>query len=309
MSDLEKEATSPHKAASGLCEVGRHTAKPLQQFEARRVLGNGRVTHERSVDELFAALPQTSRRALEEAGLGLPELRRRAAEEGGMRRVLGVLSEFSVSSRPRRFDGEGPLQWLDVWPWLRMFFVAVAGFAVCELLNPVMGALSLFVGLVFGVGVRVAGFGIDDSRRDVNLRRLTVLAYHVLIVVAAFTTHQWYVQLHGLEQTVTIVAPDHEMSRGFRQTYCRVRLSDGSVHRVLGNRENCADPSRTGDRATAVVDPSGSYGPFLGARADIDSTLPTAVSLTSAAVLLLAPATAVALRRPRRVRKTDGAAG
>lgn len=267
------------------------------------------MTHERTVDEQFAELPESSRRTLEEAGLGLPELRRRAAEEGGARRVSSILSEFSVSSRTRRFDGEGPLRWLDVWPWLRMFLVAVAGFAVCELLNPVMGDLSLFVGLVFGVGVRVAGFGIDDSRRDVGLRRLTVLAYHVLIVVATLTTHQWYLQLRGVEQPVTIAAPDHTTSRGFRQTYCRVRTVDGSAHRVLRNRENCADPSRIGDRATAVVDPSGYYSPFLGAEADIDSTLPTTVSLTSAAVLLLAPATAVVMRRPRRIQRTGGAAG
>ncbi|MFE7172442.1 hypothetical protein [Streptomyces sp. NPDC057616] len=267
------------------------------------------MTHERSVDELFAELPEGSRRALEEAGLGLPELRRRAAGEGGMRRVAGILSEFSVSSRPRRFDGEGPLRWLDVRPWLWMLLVAVAGFAVCELLNPLMGDLALFVGLVFGVGVRMAGFGIDASRRDTALRRLTVLAYHVLIVVATFTTHQWYLQLRGVEQTVTITTPDHTVSRGFRQTYCRVRTADGSAHRVLGNRENCAAPSRIGDRATAVVDPSGLYGPFLGRRTDMDSTLPTAVSLTSAAVLLLAPATAVVRSRPRRLPGTDGATG
>ena len=35
MSDLKKEATSLHKAASGLRGVGHHTAKPLQQFEAQ----------------------------------------------------------------------------------------------------------------------------------------------------------------------------------------------------------------------------------------------------------------------------------
>jgi len=35
VSDLKKEATSLHKAASGLRGVGHHTAKPLQQFEAQ----------------------------------------------------------------------------------------------------------------------------------------------------------------------------------------------------------------------------------------------------------------------------------
>ncbi|MEW2120453.1 hypothetical protein AB0945_35860 [Streptomyces sp. NPDC005474] len=34
MSDLKKEATSMHKAASGLRTVGQHTAKPLQDFTA-----------------------------------------------------------------------------------------------------------------------------------------------------------------------------------------------------------------------------------------------------------------------------------
>ncbi|MEU3333376.1 hypothetical protein ACWCQ1_38245 [Streptomyces sp. NPDC002144] len=35
MSDLKKQATSMHKAASGLRGVGQHTAKPLQQFDAQ----------------------------------------------------------------------------------------------------------------------------------------------------------------------------------------------------------------------------------------------------------------------------------
>jgi len=34
MSDLKKEATSLHKAATGLSRVGHHTAKPLQEFKA-----------------------------------------------------------------------------------------------------------------------------------------------------------------------------------------------------------------------------------------------------------------------------------
>ncbi|MFJ8083594.1 hypothetical protein ACIQ6Y_23670 [Streptomyces sp. NPDC096205] len=34
MSDLKKEATSLHKAATGLRAVGHHTAKPLQEFKA-----------------------------------------------------------------------------------------------------------------------------------------------------------------------------------------------------------------------------------------------------------------------------------
>ncbi|MEU5308759.1 hypothetical protein [Streptomyces sp. NPDC021562] len=35
MSDLKKQATSMHKAASGLRAVGHHTAKPLQEFKAQ----------------------------------------------------------------------------------------------------------------------------------------------------------------------------------------------------------------------------------------------------------------------------------
>ncbi|MER6273306.1 MULTISPECIES: hypothetical protein [unclassified Streptomyces] len=35
MSDLKKEAASMHKAASGLRNVGQHTARPLQQFQAQ----------------------------------------------------------------------------------------------------------------------------------------------------------------------------------------------------------------------------------------------------------------------------------
>ncbi|EST30567.1 hypothetical protein [Streptomyces roseochromogenus] len=36
MSDLKKQASSMHKAASGLRGVGQHTAKPLAEFSAQQ---------------------------------------------------------------------------------------------------------------------------------------------------------------------------------------------------------------------------------------------------------------------------------
>ncbi|WP_129307515.1 hypothetical protein [Streptomyces sp. L2] len=264
---------------------------------------------ERSVDDLFAELPEDGRRTLEQVGMGLPELRRIAAGQGGMRQVRGILSEFTATAdRRRRGDDEGPVQRAAVWPWLRLFLVAVAGAVVCALFHLVLGGLALLVGVACGVGVIMAALRTRESGGGLVLRWVTVAAYFVLIVVASYASQEWYLRLRGAEQTVTIAEPSHEWSHGARQTYCRVRLPDDSVHRVFSNRENCAD--RVGERTTAVVDPSGRYGPFLGARSEIDDTVETAVALGALGVLVLAPACAVALGRSRTRRNgTSGANG
>ncbi|MFI9603137.1 hypothetical protein ACIHCX_25380 [Streptomyces sp. NPDC052043] len=262
---------------------------------------------ERTVEDLFAELPEDAQRTLEEIGMGLPELRRTAAGEGGMRKVRGILSEFSAKDDPRRpGEDEGPAQRIAVWPWLRLLLAAVAGFLVTELAGLLGGAVSLLAGVLCGIGVVLAALGTRESRGGLALRWLTVAAYYVLILVAAHTSQDWYLQLRGVEQTVTITAPSHQWAHGARQTYCRVRLPDGSVHKVLRNREDCAD--RAGDRTTAVIDPSGRYGPFIGSKSDIGDTVETAVALGAAAVLVLAPASAVALGRIRRSRQKDGVA-
>lgn len=263
---------------------------------------------ERTVDDLFAELPEDGRRTLEQIGMGLPELRRMAAGEGGMRQVRGILSEFTAKADPRRpGDDEGPAQRTALWPWLRLSLAAVAGFVVSELSNVVLGGgLSLLVGVLCGVGVVVGALKTRESRGGLVLRWLTVAAYYVLIFVASHAGQEWYLQLRGVEQTVTIAAPSHQWAHGARQTYCRVRLPDGAVHEVLSNREDCAD--RVGAKSTAVVDPSGRYRPFLGPKSDIGDTVETAVSLGAAVVLVLAPAGAVALGRIRRSPRTDVAA-
>ncbi|MFJ5289576.1 hypothetical protein [Streptomyces sp. NPDC088348] len=257
---------------------------------------------ERTVDDLFAELPEDGRRTLEEIGMGLPELRRIADGEGGMRRVRGVLSEFTAGADPRRpGDDEGPARRTAVWPWMRLLLAAVAGCVVCELSTLVLGSgLSLLVGVLCGVGVIFAALGTRVSHGGLVLRWLTVAAYFVLIFVASHTSQEWYLQLRGVEQTATITAPSHQWAHGTRQTHCRVRLRDGSVHQVFHNREDCAQ--RVGAKSTAVVDPSGHYLPFLGSKSDIGDTAETAVSLGAAAVLLLAPAGAAVIgrARPRR---------
>jgi hypothetical protein len=259
---------------------------------------------ERTVDDLFAELPEDGRQTLEQIGMGLPELRRIAIGEGGMRKVRGILSEFTAKADPRRpGDDEGPAQRTAAWPWLRLLLAAVAGFIVCELSTLVLGVgLALLVGVLCGVGVISAALGTRESRGGLVLRWLTVAVYYVLIIVASYTAQEWYLQLRGVEQTVTITVPSHQWAHGTRQTYCRVRLQDGSVHQVFRNREDCAD--RIGAKSTAVVDPSGRYGPFLGSKSDIDDTVETAVSLAAASVLVLAPVSAAVIgrARPRRNR-------
>jgi len=256
---------------------------------------------EGSVDDLFAKLPEDGRRTLEQVGMGLPELRRIAAREDGMRRVRGILSEFTATSAPRRpGDDEGPARRAAMWPWIRLLLVAVAGVVVCELATPVLHKAAMLVGAVCGLGVLWAAFKTRESLGGLILRWITVAAYVVLILVGSFYTQQWYLRLRGVQQPVTIATPRHQWAHGTRETYCRVRLRDGSVHEVLSNRENCAD--RVGLKDTAVVDPAGHYLPFLGMKSDIGGTSGAVVALGAGAVLVLAPVGAVAVGRVRRKR-------
>jgi hypothetical protein len=253
---------------------------------------------EKTVDDLFARLPEDGRRTLEQVGMGLPELRRIAARDGGMRQVRGVLSEFTTESRTRRpGDDEGPVERAAVRPWALLFVAAVAGVVLTELSTLALHETALLVGAVCGLGVLFAAFRTRESRGGLALRWITVAAYVVLVIAGSFGTQQWYLRLRGVEQLVTVAEPQHQWTHGTRETYCRVRLRDGSVRRVLGNRENCAD--RVGLKGTAVVDPMGRYRPFLGTKAEIGGTAGGLTALGATAVLILAPASAVAVgRRP-----------
>ncbi|MFD0069003.1 hypothetical protein ACFV99_17685 [Streptomyces sp. NPDC059944] len=251
---------------------------------------------EESIDALFAGLPEDGRRTLEQIGMGLPELRRMAAQDGGTARVRGVLSEFTAQQEPRRpGDDEGPPVRAAVRPWALLLAVAVAGVVLTALLTPVIHETAVLVGVGCGLAVLFTALRTRESRGGLALRWITVAAYAALVLTVSFNIQQWYLKARGAEQTVTIAAPLHQWAHGTRETYCRVRLSDGSVHQVLDNREKCAD--RVGLDDTAVVDPAGHYRPFLGTRSDIGGTAGAIAALGAAAVLILAPVSAVVLGR------------
>ncbi|MFJ9345540.1 hypothetical protein [Streptomyces sp. NPDC101237] len=262
---------------------------------------------ERSVDELFADLPEKWQRTLEEAGLGLPELRRVAAGPDGMRRVRTILAEFSGSApggRPKRAEYGGAV---PVWPWARLFLVAAVSAVVCLGSSLFIGTAAAFVGLLLGLPVFWVAFKPRDSRGAAAVRYVTAAAYLVLVLVGSYFANTWYLRLRGEEQTVTIAAPAHQWTHGTRETYCRVRLSDGSLHEVTDNKDDCAD--HVGRTAPAVVDPAGHYEPALGTKSDLGGLLEGYVCLGAAAVLVLAPATAVVLGRRPRYARVIGAAG
>ncbi|MEV6760990.1 hypothetical protein AB0N16_10140 [Streptomyces sp. NPDC051105] len=262
---------------------------------------------ERSVDELFAELPEKWQRALEEAGMGLPELRRIAAGPDGMRRVRAILAEFSESTtspRPAR-TGYGYGGGTPAWPWARLLLVAAASVAVCLLSSLFIGKAAAFVGLLLGLPVFWVAFKTRDTRGAPVARYVTAAAYLVLVLVGSYFANAWYLQLRGVEQTVTIAAPTHQWTHGTRETYCRVRLRDGSVHEVIDNKENCAD--RVGRSTTAVVDPAGHYKPSLGTKSDIGGVLEGYLCLGAAAVLVLAPVAVVVMGRRNRYGQAIGA--
>ncbi|MFJ7305715.1 hypothetical protein [Streptomyces sp. NPDC099088] len=263
-----------------------------------------------SLDALFAGLPEDGRRTLEQIGMGLPELRRMAAQDGGMVRVRGVLSEFTARQEARHpGDDEGPPERAAVQPWALLFAAAVVGVALTALGTLLIHETAVLVGVVCGLGVLFTALRTRASRGGLALRWITVAAYAALVLTVSFNTQQWYLKVRGAEQTVTIAAPLHQWTHGTRETYCRVRLGDGSVHRVLDNREKCAD--RAGLDGTAVVDPAGHYRPFLGTRSDIGGRAGVFAALGAAAALILAPVAAVVLgrRRPRTGHPRAGLAG
>ncbi|MEU5311125.1 hypothetical protein [Streptomyces sp. NPDC021562] len=252
---------------------------------------------ERSVDELFAELPEKWQRTLEEVGMGLPDLRRIAAGPDGMRRARAILAEFSqagTGSRPTRtvYGGATP-----VWPWARLLLVAVASVGVCLLSSVFIGKAAAFVGLLLGLPVLRVAFRTRESRGAPVARYVTVTTYLVLVLVGTNIANVWYLRLRGVEQTVTIATPTHQWTHGTRETYCRVRLRDGSVHEVVDNKENCGE--RVGWTTTAVVDPAGHYKPFLGTTPEMGGLLGAYVCLGAAVVLLLAPVTVVVRGRRR----------
>ena len=259
---------------------------------------------EPSVDDLFTELPADGRRALEEVGMGLPELRRVAAREDGMRQVRGILSEFTTTAHPPRRPGddEGPARRTALMPWVRLLLVAVAGVVLCGLSTLLLHEAAVLVGAVCGLGVVWAAFKTRQSHGGLVLRWITVAAYVVLVVVGSFFSQQWYLRLSGVEQTATIATPRHQWEHGTQETYCRVRLRDGSVEDVLGNRQECA--GRAGFENSVVADPSGHYRPFLGKKSEIGGTLGGAVAIGAGAVLILAPVSAMVSGRARRNRRT-----
>ncbi|MFJ8490995.1 hypothetical protein ACIRBZ_21970 [Streptomyces sp. NPDC094038] len=264
---------------------------------------------ERSVDELFAELPEKWQRSLEEVGMGLPELRRIAAGPDGMRRVRMILAEFSdavTNPRPARAGYGGYGGGTPVWPWARLLLVAVVSVVVCLFSSLFIGKAAAFVGLLLGLPVIWVAFKTRDSRGAPVARYVTAAAYLVLVLVGSYFANAWYLQLRGVEQTVTIAAPTHQWTHGTRETYCRVRLRDGSVHEVIDNKENCAD--RVGQTTTAVVDPAGHYKPSLGTKSAIGGVPEGYVCLGAAVVLVLAPVTVVTMGRRKRYDQAIGSA-
>lgn len=261
---------------------------------------------ERSVDELFAELPEKWQRSLEEVGLGLPELRRIAAGPEGMRRVHTILAEFSEATTHTRPARAGYGGGTPVWPWARLLLVAAVSVVVCLLSSLFIGKAAAFVGLLLGLPVLWVAFKTRDSRGAPVARYVTAAAYLVLVLAGSYFANAWYLQLRGTEQTVTIATPTHQWTHGTRETYCRVRLRDGSVHEVIDNKENCAD--RVGQTTTAVVDPAGHYKPSLGTKSEIGGVLEGYVCLGAAVVLVLAPVTVVVMGRRNRYDKAIGTA-
>lgn len=245
------------------------------------------MTDPHTADELFAALPSSTRRTLEQSGLGLPELRRIAAEPNGMRRVRHIISEFTPSADRREPAGDGP-----VWRWTRLLLIAVASVALCLTSTYLIGGFALFVGVACVPAVAWAGRRACSSSAEIVAYVLVGVSYVALIWVGAGQADRWYLHLRGQEARVTYAKPERSESHGESTLYCRVRLPDGSVRQTIENDKSCTQETMVGTTTRAVIDPEGNYRPFLGDRSSLGFGFWDYFCLGAGAVLVLVPVTA-----------------
>jgi len=239
------------------------------------------VIDDRTVDELFAALPPFRQQVMEQVGLGLAELRRMAAEDGNVRRVRLILADLDSDPRPR--SGERPV----VWKWIRLPLIAFVGVVICLASTYLIDRYALFVGALWGMAIIWAAVGAPDLHGGAVVRGLVVAAYVVLCLLGTWQADTWYLRVRGQEAWATYVRPEHSVSHGATTLTCRIRLPDGSIREVFGNDKWCTHEGLIGTRTRAVIDPAGHYRPFLGRKSDLGIGVYDYLCLGAGVILVL----------------------
>lgn len=251
---------------------------------------------DRPVGALLDGLSARTRRTLARAGFDMPRLRELASTPSGERQVRHIVSEFGLfpareAGLRARLSASSPARRVAVG-WARVLGGTAAGLAAVSAAS-VLGdrLLGLLTALIAAVGVVALLVRTPESRgRDLaNLLGLASVA--VLFFTAFMNAPQWYLAVRGEQAAATLATPVATWTHGSLVPHCRVRLPDGSVHRVDQDDRTCA--TAPGRPVQVVYDPAGHLSPELGAKDGL-GTISAAVAAIAGFVLLATATAAIA---------------
>ncbi|HEY5833139.1 hypothetical protein [Streptomyces sp.] len=251
---------------------------------------------DRPVGALLDGLSGRTRRTLARAGFDMPRLRELASTPPGERQVRHIVSEFGLfpareAGLKARFRAQAPALRVAAG-WAGVLGGAAAGLAaVCA--ASVLGdrLLGLLTALIAAVGVVALLVRTPESRGRDLAHLLGLAAVAVLFFTAFLHAPQWYLAVRGEQVAATLATPVATWAHGSLVPHCRVRLPDGSVHRVDQDDRGCA--TATGRRVQVVHDPAGHLSPELGDKGGLGA-ISAAVAATAGLVLLGTATAAVA---------------
>lgn len=251
-----------------------------------------------TVGELLDGLSAKTRKTLAHSGFDMARLRELAGTPPGEKQVRHIVTEFGL--RPARpLDHEsGAITRREVAAaWARTLLGTLLGLtAVMAASILVDRLLGLFVGVLAGMGVMALLLTGPQSRGRELAALVGLTAVAVLYFTAFMNAPQWYLAARGKQVAAVLQAPLRSWSHGSRVAHCRVRLPDGTTHKVDQDNATCA--SDVGATVQVVYDPSGRLAPALGKKATLGRiSRPVA---GCAAALLASAATGAVLAAGRR---------
>jgi hypothetical protein len=254
---------------------------------------------EQPIGELLDGLGPSARKALAASGFDLPRLRELALTEP--RQVRHIVTEFGgeVTARLARshaweFAGT-PGRTAAFWGLTLL--IAATGTALAVIATVLVDfPLGAGVGVLVLIGLLLLRSALGPSPRVQLLYTLTLVATIVLVFGAVLYAPQWYLAVRGTQATGTLESPVYVWEHGSHNAYCRVRLPDGTVHRMRGDGR-C--DHETGSPTPVVYDPHHRVGPVLGHREGLGATS-RAVAEGAGAVVIATAVTGTALAYRRR---------
>jgi hypothetical protein len=245
-----------------------------------------------TVSELLDGLSAKTRKTLAHSGFDMPRLRELAATAPGEKQVRHIVTEFGLRPALPFTPEAGAITRREVAiAWTRTLVGVLLGLAAIMTASILVDRLlGLFVGVLAGMGVMALLLTGPQSRGRELAALVGLTAVAVLYFTAFMNAPQWYLAVRGKQVSAVLQPPLRTWSHGSRVAHCRVRLPDGTVHRVDQDNGTCA--SSVGATVPVVYDPHHRLAPALGRKATL-GRLSRPVAGTSAALLLAAAGGAV----------------